>query len=212
MECLVLFGSQTGNSEQTADNIAAHINANSSKFSHCTSRSMQLDDFLEAEQCYWPELVVIVVSSYGVGQAPIGAYKFRELVDEKASITKNQKILSPVRYFMLGLGDSKYTTFFKNPTQINEGMLNFGARRIGELGKADASDNQALAIKLWCENVCYPGLEKECKKIGGKNDELKLAQKAVWSMCRSLWPEELAGIGRDCREQLWRRSSPNRSV
>jgi len=155
---------------------------------------MQLDDFLEAEQCYWPELVVIVVSSYGVGQAPIGAYKFRELVDEKASITKNQKILSPVRYFMLGLGDSKYTTFFKNPTQINEGMLNFGARRIGELGKADASDNQALAIKLWCENVCYPGLEKECKKIGGKNDELKLAQKAVWSMCRSLWPEELKKI------------------
>ena len=68
-EVLVLYGSQTGNSEGAAQEICSLI---PTKLSSTTSRVMHLDDFLEVEKAKWTKLVVIVCSSYGVGQAPIG--------------------------------------------------------------------------------------------------------------------------------------------
>ena len=48
-QILVLFGSQTGNSEQTADEIAAAIPGLVG--GGVAASSMQLDEFLEAEGC-----------------------------------------------------------------------------------------------------------------------------------------------------------------
>ena len=110
-EILVLFGSQTGNSEAAAHEICSAIPTRLSlASSRLTSRVMQLDDFLEVEEAGWTRLVVIVCSSYGVGQAPIGARKFREFCDE---ILKRQeekeKVSTPslggVTFALLGLGD-----------------------------------------------------------------------------------------------------------
>jgi len=192
-EVLVLFGSQTGNSEQTADTIAQHIPTICD--GKITARAMQMDDFLENMEAKWPRLIIIVTSSYGVGQAPLGAYKFRELCDEKSSTYPT--LLANTSYLMLGLGDSKYTTFFQNPTAIDEGMRKFGAKRIGELGKADASKDQAKAIKEWVTNVCYPNLKdfvaqdefyrKEGARVRILNDLLK-SQQDTYSLCVDLWP------------------------
>ena len=93
-EILVLYGSQTGNSELAAEQICAAIptkllqqqqfgsEEKKKKKKCCTARLMHLDDFLELECGRWTRLVIIVCSSYGVGQAPIGARKFREFCDE----------------------------------------------------------------------------------------------------------------------------------
>ena len=79
----MLYGSQTGNSEQAAIDLAEKAPAKLSNDEVAvTARHMQLDDFLEIERAKWPRLVVIVTSSYGVGQAPLGCYKFRAMCDE----------------------------------------------------------------------------------------------------------------------------------
>ena len=65
-EILVLYGSQTGSSEEAAiqisDGIPSKLSCDEKKI---TSRHMQLDDFIQREDCKWPRLVVIVSSSYG---------------------------------------------------------------------------------------------------------------------------------------------------
>jgi sulfite reductase alpha subunit-like flavoprotein len=121
-----LYGSQTGNSEQAAKEMADACATQLSPLAIQTmsgtkdlitveSLHMQLDDFIEIKRAAWTRLVVIVVSSYGVGQAPLGAYRFRELCDAWADIYQekpNPKLLDGVHYAMCGLGDSKYRTYF----------------------------------------------------------------------------------------------------
>uniref|UniRef100_A0A7S4JZ47 Flavodoxin-like domain-containing protein n=1 Tax=Odontella aurita TaxID=265563 RepID=A0A7S4JZ47_9STRA len=94
-----------------------------------------------------------------IPQAPLGCYKFRELCDaiNEDGGKEDAKFLDGVTYAMLGLGDSKYTTFFQNPTAIDSGLTMAGARRIGPLGKADASgegdDEQGKVIARWIEGI-----------------------------------------------------------
>lgn len=129
-----LYGSQTGNSEQAALDLVQQVptKLSPSRIQSLTKSNvsvtvepvhMQLDDFLEMDHCQWTRLIVIVVSSYGVGQAPLGSWRFRELCDtwleqqegQNDDTTKTKgKVLKGMKYAMCGLGDSKYTTFFRS--------------------------------------------------------------------------------------------------
>lgn len=182
-EILVLYGSQTGNSEGAAQEIASLIPtkllSKSKSSNNCklfTSRCIHLDDFLEVEQAKWTRLVIIVCSSYGVGQAPIGARKFRELCDEilehqqpdddddddlySATTTNNnnmKSMLNGIHFALLGLGDSHYTTYFQNPTTIHKALTYAGAAHVGSLGQADASgtghNEQSKVIDRWIDTI-----------------------------------------------------------
>ncbi|EED87489.1 hypothetical protein THAPSDRAFT_264925, partial [Thalassiosira pseudonana CCMP1335] len=144
---LVLYGTQTGNSEAAAEEITSSLSSQLSKLPFkVTPKLLTLDDFLELRHGEWTRVVVIVCSSYGVGQAPLGARKFREWCDEV-------KFLSGVKFALCGLGDSHYTTYFRNPTVIEEALTTLGAVRVGKLGKADASGTddmeQSKVIDRW---------------------------------------------------------------
>jgi sulfite reductase alpha subunit-like flavoprotein len=121
----VLYGSQTGNSEQAAEDFCKVIKE---KYTPSYFRDLnlipitveptciQLDDFLDYRHAAYTKNLVIFVSSYGVGQAPIGSYKFRSFADELLSlveITKNNgggdnnkyaTLLKGLRYAICGLG------------------------------------------------------------------------------------------------------------
>ncbi|KAL3811310.1 hypothetical protein ACHAXA_005396 [Cyclostephanos tholiformis] len=233
-EILVLYGSQTGNSEAAAHEISSNIPArlSSSKSSsssrttttnrRITSRVMHLDDFLEIEKGRWTRLVVIVCSSYGVGQAPIGARKFREFCDEVLRRQEQQQqqrqrrgrrggdedddddddegrrgapppsMLEGVTYALLGLGDSHYTTYFKNPTIINDALTAMGATRIGELGKADASGTgyreQSRVIERWIEGI-WDDLGKALESKSSEPIVLDRAWEGTWSICLDIFPD-----------------------
>jgi sulfite reductase alpha subunit-like flavoprotein len=111
-EVYVLYGSQTGNSEQAAKEFCESLKKRNKITTQVQPKHMQLDDFLELEYAKWTRLVVIFVSSYGVGQAPLGSYRFRELCE--AWIEEPSPVLEGLSYALCGLGDSKYTTFFKS--------------------------------------------------------------------------------------------------
>lgn len=200
---LVLYGSQTGNSEAAAKDVCDKMSEKLSplllkKLTGTTSTifvessHMQLDDFLELERAAWTRLVVIVVSSYGVGQAPLGAYRFRELCDAW-SAAKAKNILNGVHFAMCGLGDSKYTTFFQNPTRINEALLQVGAQRVGPLGKADASgtgDAQLDVIDEWIQGI-WPYLASVVVKEPLSSQRLTEMQQETIEVCRIINPDFL---------------------
>ena len=192
-EVLVLYGSQTGNSEGAAQEICSLI---PTKLSSTTSRVMHLDDFLEVEKAKWTKLVVIVCSSYGVGQAPIGARNFRRLCDEilsRSNEDKSLNFLNGVHFALLGLGDSHYTTYFQNPTTIHKALTSVGAVHVGELGKADASgtDNmeQSKVIERWITNIW-----KDLNKVIATTTDtaaadLDKARDETWGLCLDLFPD-----------------------
>lgn len=139
---------------------------------------MQLDDFLEVEHAAWTRLVVIFVSSYGVGGAPLGAYRFRELcdawlmqdphdqsaataaaaVDSDTDNVTGSRLLDGVSVALCGLGDSKYRTYFENPNTIDRALRAVGATRVGPLGQADASgtEDQQAVIQKWTRDIWVP--------------------------------------------------------
>lgn len=198
-EILVLFGSQTGNSEAAAHDICSIIPARlSPTSSRLTSRVMQLDDFLEVEGGGWTRLVVIVCSSYGVGQAPIGARKFREFCDEilKRREEKEERGGTPslggVTFALLGLGDSHYSTYFRNPTTIHDALTAAGATRVGELGKADASGTgdmeQSKVIERWIEDI-WDDLAKVLASEPTERQVLDKARDETWGICLDIFPD-----------------------
>ncbi|KAL9182709.1 hypothetical protein ACHAXT_013361 [Thalassiosira profunda] len=194
-EVLVLYGSQTGNSEAAAETLESALPFKLLDPAPCTARCMQLDDFLELEKAKWPRLVVIVCSSYGVGQAPLGARKFREVCDallDSAKEGKVDKFLAGVHFALLGLGDSHYTTFFRNPTVIHEALTAAGATRVGPLGKADASgtgdDEQGKVVERWIAGI-WDELATVYAATPPGEEALEKAREGTWEVCLEVFPE-----------------------
>jgi len=178
IEIPILFGSQTGNSKGAAEDLAKNLPSRlSTPTLTIKSRAICLDDFLELnlvspsynptsssskveakKHGSMPPIFCIICSSYGVGQAPLGAYNFRELCDNiiNDQDDKLSSLFDGCHYALLGLGDSKYSTFFLNPIALDGGLSKAGARRVGRLGKADASGKektQAKVVEEWCEAI-----------------------------------------------------------
>lgn len=164
----VLYGSQMGNSEQAAHDFCSKL---TKKFTpdffqslglpviHVKPTCIQLDDFLEVRHAAFTKCLVIFVSSYGVGQAPLGAYRFREVCDA-FSEAKDPSILEGLQYAICGLGDSTYPTYMKNPTAIDTGLTAAGAQRIGTIARADANalgeESQDKTIARWIDDIWVP--------------------------------------------------------
>lgn len=181
----VLFASQTGNSQQAATRIAEKI---PSKLPGYEAALASLDDFLEIEKAAWTQFVLICLSSYGVGQAPMGGYGFRHFCDY---IVEHNcaDVLKGVHFGLLGLGDSMYTTFFHNPTITNEAMEKAGATRIAAIGKADASEKQLQSIDEWIENLWKPLKEAVESAPSLTEESLKKIQMETLDICQSAIPD-----------------------
>jgi sulfite reductase alpha subunit-like flavoprotein len=102
--------------------------------------------------------VIIVVSSFGVGGAPMNARMFRRAGEDWISELKDgrrpDKFLEGLRFALLGYGDRHYKTYQRNPTVIEEALILAGGRIIGARGESDAdSDEEAneKAVSMWVE-------------------------------------------------------------
>jgi sulfite reductase alpha subunit-like flavoprotein len=206
-EVYVLYGSQTGNSEQAAKNLCDQVESRlgpeiikkltgTKDNITVVPTHMQLDDFLEIDRAKWTRLIVIIVSSYGVGGAPLGAYRFRELCDAWLNLygdkNDNPKILDGCQFAMCGLGDSQFLTFFENPTKINESLMLVGAKRVGPLGKADASGTgekvQANVIDRWMDGI-WPELATVVAMKPLPEDQLQEMQNCTVELMKKINPD-----------------------
>ena len=127
MNITLLYGTETGNAEMLAEDIAASLEAEHEV--DCRN----LSDFGAIE--FDPErLYVIVCSTYGEGDLPASARPFAEAL-QSASPS-----LDGIHFAIFGLGDSEYDdTFNHGSNRLAELLSAHGAMQLGERLTHDAS-------------------------------------------------------------------------
>lgn len=139
----VLFGTETGNAEMVADDIAIALADKGIPAQVTGMEDYDVDDLGSVET------VILVVSTYGEGELPESAAPFFEALLER------KPDLSSVRFAAFGLGDSTYDTYNNGIATLVSGFTDLGATQIGETGRHDADSglNASDVAMDWVDNV-----------------------------------------------------------
>ncbi|MCH5644938.1 MULTISPECIES: flavodoxin domain-containing protein [unclassified Gordonia (in: high G+C Gram-positive bacteria)] len=127
MSVVILYGTETGNSELVADAIADVL---------ATDHDASVYDMSDyaVEDLDPADFVVIVCATYGEGELPTGAEPFAEELD---SVDPD---LTDLRFAVFGLGDTIYgETFNRGGEIIAEMLTKRGAIQVGEHSRHDNS-------------------------------------------------------------------------
>ena len=143
MKINILFGTESGGGELTAEDIADSLSTlhetNIQNMSDADVKALDKDAFY-----------LMICSTYGEGELPYSAQPFH------AALLREKPDLSGLRYAMFGRGDSAYLkTYSRGSEIIDETLQSLGATRVGEYGRHDASDmsvTDELAIS-WANAV-----------------------------------------------------------
>uniref|UniRef100_A0A914ZRI6 Methionine synthase reductase n=1 Tax=Parascaris univalens TaxID=6257 RepID=A0A914ZRI6_PARUN len=151
-EVLVLYGSQTGQSEAIAKVIEER----------CIGLDLRVRLFVlnDYERKYWIEkerTVVVVCSSTGDGDPPDNADRFVRLISRRVF---GDSSLQHTEFALLGLGDSNYSTFQGTPRNIEKHLLRLGAKKFIETGVADDQIGLELAVEPWIQRLLEALLRK----------------------------------------------------
>ncbi len=127
MNITVLYGTESGNSELIAEDLAAKLNEDH------TAEVFDLADFdpnnMTADKFY-----ILVCSTHGEGELPNTALPFWDALNAAAPN------LDGVRYAVFGLGDTFYEETYSHGSEIlDKRFTELGAKRVGEYGRHDAS-------------------------------------------------------------------------
>ncbi len=123
----ILYGTETGNTEMLAEDVAGELSAEH-EVTVCNLDSFAPHEFSSSQ------LYLIICSTYGDGELPASAQGFAKI------LTEEQTDLSAVSFAVFGLGDSEYTdTYNFGSKHIAEIMTVRGAKQIGLRVVHDAS-------------------------------------------------------------------------
>ena len=123
----VLFGTESGNAEMVADEIADVMNA-----AGLTAEVAELAD-VEISDLGSSDMVVLISSTYGEGGLSASAEPFYEgLADDRPA-------LDGLRFAAFGLGDSSYENYNRAIETLSSLLVELGAEQIGTTGRHDAT-------------------------------------------------------------------------
>ncbi|MET8977973.1 flavodoxin domain-containing protein [Streptomyces sp. NPDC004539] len=123
----VLFGTESGNAEMVADDIAAAFGDQGFETVTAELTDVGVSDLAAME------IAVFVSSTYGEGGLPETAAPFYDaLMAERPDLTG-------VRFAAFGLGDSVYETFNHAIDTLRGALLELGAEQIGTTARHDAA-------------------------------------------------------------------------
>ncbi|XP_060079890.1 methionine synthase reductase-like isoform X2 [Ylistrum balloti] len=151
---LLLYGTQTGQAEAIAKEIAEKVEAQGLKFEIHDLGKTEKKFNIERETC-----VVIVTSTTGDGDPPDTALKFFRRLKKK---TLPDDYLTNLNYALLGLGDSNYTNFCNAGKTLDRRLEELGAKRFYPSGWGDDAVGLEVAVEPWMEGV-IPAL---CEFLG----------------------------------------------
>ncbi|RAL14443.1 NAPDH-dependent diflavin reductase [Aspergillus homomorphus CBS 101889] len=141
---LVLYGSETGNSQEVAEELGALTERLHFK-THVAELNLYKPDSLKSYT-----LVLFVVSTTGQGDFPANARAFwRSLLLKRLPHT----FLGGVRFASFGLGDSSYPKFNWAARKLHKRLLQLGAEEIHPCGEADQQHPEGRPIP---DNVQLP--------------------------------------------------------
>lgn len=136
----VLYGSQTGNGEAVAQQLAAH--AQRSGFA---AQAISLADFKPAA-LKRQTLAAFVISTHGEGDPPDDAELFCEYLQSARAPQ-----LGGLRYTVLALGDSSYANFCKTGRDLDARLQALGAQRFSPVMECDLDYD--TAARDWSDAV-----------------------------------------------------------
>lgn len=136
MDIIILYGTETGNSEMLAEDIQSDLANN-----HVVT-VMNLADFNPA-QFRASQLYLIVSSTYGDGELPASVQPFGE------AMKLQPPDLTGILFGLFGLGDSKYDTYNLGSKHLqdlmeNAGAMLLGARVVHDVSGSDMAEDMAL--------------------------------------------------------------------
>ncbi|KAK0262977.1 NAPDH-dependent diflavin reductase [Friedmanniomyces endolithicus] len=140
---LILYGSETGNAQDLAEEVARTTERLRFDTTVLDLDSVSLRDLVK------PTLVIFVVSTTGQGEFPQNARLFwRRLLSGalKAGVT-----LRKVRFASFGLGDSSYAQFNVAHRMLHSRMVQLGAKVICERGEGNEqhSEGHSAGFGAW---------------------------------------------------------------
>ena len=157
MRVNIVFGTESGNAELAADDIAEVLSA---RFETSVEDMQNVD----VDQIGTDAFYVVVCSTYGEGELPATAQPFHE------ALQAARPDLTGLHYAVLGLGDNTYTQTYSQGSEIIDRLLTeLGATRVGAYGRHDAADweqPQDLAAN-WAESIA-PEIERVGDQVGAR--------------------------------------------
>ena len=151
---LILFATQTGNSEAIARELHAlftsHFTPPATLLS--TSQFLSVHHSSILPLASFP-LIFVVISSTGQGAPPDNALRFLRLLhqqgEKEGGVEGGRKWLEGVRYAVLGLGDKNYDTFGAASERMERELVLGGAQRLMVREVADDAAGLALVVEPW---------------------------------------------------------------
>ncbi|MEO0960317.1 MAG: sulfite reductase subunit alpha, partial [Pseudomonadota bacterium] len=159
----ILFGTQTGNAEEVANEAAALAKSRGFR-----PRVADLD-IVDMEQLAASENLIVVVSTYGEGEMPDNAQLFWDALSASTAPRLEQ-----LNYGVLALGDTSYEHFCQAGKLIDMRLEQLGARRI--LPRVDCDVDFEEAATAWLGNAI--------PESGAPAEDVEPAakpQKATWN-------------------------------
>jgi len=139
----ILFGTESGNSEMAADDIAEVLRS--------AGQDAEILPMEDADVCTLggTGFAIIITSTYGEGELPETAQPFHDM------LASRRPDLSGLAFAAFGLGDSTYATYGNGIDVLAALLKDLGATQVGETGRHDAARTEPLAevCTAWAEAV-----------------------------------------------------------
>ncbi|KAA0084536.1 nitric oxide synthase [Mycolicibacterium sp. P9-64] len=139
----ILFGTESGNAELVADDIAEAFND-----ADIDAQVVDMEDF-DVTELPTAGTVVVITSTYGEGELPATTQPFEDaLVAQKPDLTG-------LRFAAFGLGDSSYETYNNAIGILTKDLIALGAVQLGETGRHDAvsGDSFTDVASTWAKTI-----------------------------------------------------------
>ncbi|GKT24526.1 NADPH fad oxidoreductase, putative, partial [Aduncisulcus paluster] len=143
---LIVYATQTGNCKEVAQRIAAESKTKDINFAPRV-KSIDKITFTDIPKA---SLLVYVTSTFGMGEHPDMGQPFMEWLD-KADHPNN--LFGNTKFGVFGLGSSSYKAFCAAALEVDERVVELGAKRLVPCGKGDElhAEKYEGALGPWLE-------------------------------------------------------------
>jgi NADH-quinone oxidoreductase subunit G len=144
---LILYGSQGGNAAKVARTLEELLDAQTKAGADC----LPMDQFDVTDLPKWDN-VLLVTSTFGVGEFPANALKFWEALNDE---TLPADLLSNTKYSVFGIGSDSYKYYCKAAFLLHDRMAALGADLLvdSENGNTSGPGQHWGAFDPWAMNV-----------------------------------------------------------